>query len=515
MRRAVAALLLVWLVAACAPAHRSAEPGADGATRERAGSLVHVTLLQVNDLYELEPVGGGRRGGVARLATLVKAVKRENPNTVFVLAGDFISPSVMSTLLRGEQMVAAMNAAGLDLATFGNHEFDFGPDVLAVRMRESTFQWLSSNVVDRATGRPIGTARPDLLTSLGGVAIGFFGLTMPETAATSSPGRDVVFRDTATAAREAIAGLRGRGATLVVGVTHQAMADDRALAEAGGVDVILGGHEHDPLVAEQGAALITKAGSAGRYLVRVDLWMKPSGEIVERSWQFREVTARVAPDPAVEAVVARYAERLDRVLDVVIGRAEVPLEARRAPLRTEETNVGNFVTDLMRARMGSDVAVLNGGGIRGDRVIPAGPLTRREVVALLPFINVVVKLEMTGRDLRRALEHGLAQTDRQGGGFLQLSGARIAWDPGRPAGSRMIRAEVGGAPLDDGRTYTVAVNDYLSRGGDGFAAFRGAKVLVDEHSGPALTTMVVDAVTAAGAVAPHVEGRITRVGAGR
>jgi 2',3'-cyclic-nucleotide 2'-phosphodiesterase (5'-nucleotidase family) len=122
---------------------------------------------------------------------------------------------------------------------------------------------------------------------------------------------------------------------------------------------------------------------------------------------------------------------------------------------------------------------------------------------------------MTGRDLRRALEHGLAQTDRQGGGFLQLSGARIAWDPARPAGSRVVRAEVGGAPLDDGRTYTVAVNDYLYRGGDGFAAFAGARVLVDEQSGPALTTMVVDAVAAEGTVAPRVEGRITRLGAAR
>src|SRR5262245_5703222 len=114
--------------------------------------LLHVTLLQINDHYVLEPVDGGRRGGMARLATLVRDVKRENPNTVFALAGDTLSPSVESALMRGAQMVAALNAIGLDFATFGNHEFDFGPEVLLERMKESKFRWLSANVVDRRSG---------------------------------------------------------------------------------------------------------------------------------------------------------------------------------------------------------------------------------------------------------------------------------------------------------------------------------------------------------------------------
>jgi 5'-nucleotidase len=481
--------------------------------RGRDTGLVHVTLLQVNDVYLLEPVDGGRRGGMARLATLVREARRENPNTVFVLAGDVLSPSVMSTFLRGEQMVAALNAVGLDLATFGNHEFDFGPGVLAERMGESRFVWLASNVVDRRTGRFFGGAWPDLLMTFDGVGVGFLGLTMPESAATSSPGPDVVFGDPAVVGRAVAAGLRARGAKLVVAVTHQEMAHDKALAAAGDADVILGGHEHEPIIAEEGAALITKAGSDARYLVQVDLWLALDGTLVERSARFREVSRRVPSDPAVEALVQAYAAKLDRELDVVIGRTTVPLEAHGSKLRTEETNLGDFVADLVRERLGSDVALVNGGGIRTNRTVPAGPLSKRDVHALLPFTNVVVKLAMSGAELARALEHGLAQADREAGGFLQVSGVRLTWDPRRPAGSRIVSAEIGGVPLAAEGTYTVGVPSYLFHGGDGFVEFGRAKVLVSEESGPQLADLVLDAIARRGTIAPEVDARLRRSGA--
>ena len=151
--------------------------------------LVRLTFLQVNDVYSLEPVDQGRRGGVARLATLVRRIRGESPNTTLVLAGDTISPSPLSTFLQGRQMIAAFNALGLDVATFGNHEFDFGPAVLLERMRESKFAWLSANVRDRRSGTPFGGAERARLVTLGGVAVGFFGLTAAETAQRSEERR--------------------------------------------------------------------------------------------------------------------------------------------------------------------------------------------------------------------------------------------------------------------------------------------------------------------------------------
>lgn len=506
--RPLALLLVAWALAlvACSPTVGTLP----GAGAERA-DLVRLTLLQVNDDYSLEPVDDGRRGGMARLAALVRETRRDNPHTIFALAGDTISPSVMSTFLRGEQMIAGFNAAGLDVATFGNHEFDFGAAVLRERMRESKFLWVSANVRERGSGRPFGGARADLLLTLGGIKLGVYGLTMPDTAATSSPGPDVVFTEPLAAARETAARLRAQGAQLVVAVTHQMMADDRALADKTDVDVILGGHEHEPLVAEEGKTLITKAGSDGRYVVEVDLWLTRAGALVERSWTFREVSGRVAPDPAVAELVNAYAQRMSRELDTVAGRSATPLEARGTKLRTQETNLGDFVADLMRERMRTDVAFLNGGAVRTDRVVPAGPLTKRDVHSLLPFNNVVMTIELPGRDLRSALEQGLAQADRVGGGFLQVAGLRLKYDPRRPAGERLVQVEVGGQPLDASRAYTVAVSSYLAHGGDGFTAFSRARVLVDEESGPQLADLVLRGLTSRGTIAPEVDGRIQPV----
>ena len=478
--------------------------------RALEADLLHVTLLQINDHYVLEPVDGGRRGGMARLATLVRDLKRENPNTIFALAGDTLSPSVESALMRGAQMVAALNAIGLDFATFGNHEFDFGPEVLLERMKESKFRWLSANVVDRRSGQAFGGASTEVLGTLDGVRVGLFGLTTAQAAQTSRPGPDVTFAQPVKAAKDVAARLRAQGASIVVAVTHVTMAEDKAIAAAADVDVILGGHEHEPLVAEEGKTLITKAGSDARYLVQVDVWLTREGRLVERSWRFREVSRRIEPDPAVAALVRDYARRLDRELDAVVGKSRVSLEARSATLRTEETNLGDFVADALRERLGTDVAVINGGAIRTNRTVPPGPLTRRDVLSLLPFTDMVVKLEMRGADLRAALEHGLTQTDRVGGGFLQLSGARVVWDPRLAPGRRIVDVSVTGKPLADDAAYTVAVPGYLVRGGDGYTVFGLAKTIVDAESGPQVSQVVIDAIAARAEIAPVLESRIGR-----
>ncbi|HET7342519.1 MAG TPA: bifunctional UDP-sugar hydrolase/5'-nucleotidase [Methylomirabilota bacterium] len=500
-RRVLLAAIL--LLAACASPLRALGPLPAPETR--------ITLLQINDVYTLDPVDEGRRGGFARLATLVKRLRAENPATLFALAGDTISPSVASMLLRGEQMIAGLDAVGLDLATFGNHEFDFGPAILAQRMRESAFTWTSANVLDRRTRRPFGGAQREVMLTLAGVRIGLFGLTTSETARSSSPGPDVEIADPLATGTALSAELRRDGARLVVALTHQHMAADRALAAAGDVDVILGGHEHEPLVAEEGKTLVTKAGSDARYLVQVDLWFGADGALRERSWTFHEVSARLPEDPRVAALARGYAERLGRELDVEVGRTTAPLEARRAPLRTRESNLADFVTDAMRARLGTDVALINGGGIRSDRVLPPGPLTRRDVAALLPFGNVVMVLDVSGERLREALEQGLGRLEREGGGFQQVSGLTLTFDPAGPPGRRIVALTVGDAPLDPQRHYTVAVVDYVALGGDEITALRDAKVLTDRASGPLAVDVVMQAIAARGTISPAVDGRLRAV----
>jgi 5'-nucleotidase len=494
-RAAILALAVLALLGGCGPLEADRPP-------------VHLTVLQFNDHYILEPVDRDR-GGIARVATLVKSVRAQSPNTLLALAGDTISPSIMSTVLKGEQMIAAWNLLGLDVATFGNHEFDFGPAVLRARMQESRFPWVSANVLDRASGQPFGGARPEVLLERGGAAVGIVGLTLPETAENSSPGPDVVFRPGVEAAREAIARLTARGRPLLVGLTHQTIEADEALARAlPGFALIVGGHEHDPLERTVGDTLITKAGSDGVYVVRVDLQVTVDGRVLARHHRFLPITRDIAEDPAMAALAQGYADRLTRALDVGIGETRVSLDARNSALRTGETNLGNFVADAMRARLQADAAVMNGGGIRSNRLVPIGRLTKRDVQAFLPFLNVLVKLEVTGDVLLAVLERAVSSHPRESGGFLQVSGLTLQFDAARPAGERIVRVTVGGQPLDPNRRYTLATNNYTAQGGDGYTMLVGAKVLVGPADGPGLSEVVTDAIERARVIAPAVDGRI-------
>ncbi|HSD47372.1 MAG TPA: metallophosphoesterase, partial [Pyrinomonadaceae bacterium] len=201
-----------------------------GASSQKTDCNVRVTLLQVNDVYQFAPVEKNTKGGLARVLTLKKKIQEQNPNTLFLLAGDTISPSVESITYKGAQMIDAWNAIGLDYATFGNHEFDFGPDVLKERMGESKFGWVAANVIDTKTGKPFGGAEPFVVREFGGVKIGIFGLVLPETKTTSRPGPDVEFRNACDTAKQMVSELHGRGVKVVVALTHLSMREDKEVA---------------------------------------------------------------------------------------------------------------------------------------------------------------------------------------------------------------------------------------------------------------------------------------------
>ena len=300
----------------------------------------------------------------------------------------------------------------------------------------------------------------------------------------------------------------------MVAVTHQDMpADEQMAREVPGIHLVIGGHEHDPLENVVGDTLITKAGADGVFVVRIDLQATRDGKVLARQHRFIPITPELPEDPAMAALVARYQGRLSEALDVRIGETRVPLDARNAALRTSETNVGNLVTDVMRARLRADVAIMNGGGIRGNQLVPAGALTRRDINALLPFLNVLVMLEVPGKVLAggaRAL--GLRLSAGSSAAFSRSRGSASSSIPrGRPA-SVSCGCVVGGEPLDPERRYTLATNSYTAEGGDGYAMLATAKPLVFPEDGPGLAETLLEAIERAGVIAPATEGRITRSG---
>jgi 2',3'-cyclic-nucleotide 2'-phosphodiesterase (5'-nucleotidase family) len=474
---------------------------------ERSG---RVTILQLNDLYDIMPVDKGKKGGMARIATLRDRIVKESPDAVLVLAGDFLSPSTMSSVFQGSQMVAGLNAVGVDLVTFGNHEFDFGGEVTRERMRESHFTWVSSNVLEPGTGLPFSSSVSFFLRDIGGVRVAFIGLTTPETGVLSKGGKGLTFVDPVAAAKDVVARARRTKADVIVALTHQGMADDKTLAAAvPEIDLILGGHEHDPLDAKVGKTLILKTGSEAVNLGRIDLRFSAGkdGRRIETKWELIAVTAEIPEKPEVAALVKSYETRMASQLSAMAGTTSVPLDTRNETVRQQESPVGNLIADAMREAMQADVALVNGGGIRGNAVTPAGPLTRGDVLKILPFANKIVKLEVTGDMLRAALESGLSQHEKIAGRFPQVSGIRYVFDPKKPAGSRLVSVTVGGKPLDPAARYSVATFEFLMGGGDGYTMLQQAKVLVNPMSGPMDSDVILDRLKA-GPIAPSTDGRI-------
>jgi 2',3'-cyclic-nucleotide 2'-phosphodiesterase (5'-nucleotidase family) len=475
-----------------------------------------ITFLHTNDVYEISPQDG--QGGLAELMTLLKQQRAGAGHNITTFGGDLISPSVLSGLTQGTQMIELYNLLGNDIAVLGNHEFDFGPEVAAQRVAEAKFPWLGTNVLG-ADGKPaVGTIDLHMIEA-GGYQVGFFGLLTPETEELSSPGPDIRFTPQIATASTAVQNLKERGADLIVALTHDDIAADRALARSvDGIDLILGGHDHEPITFYEGGTLIVKAGYDARFLAAVDLAVervkKKDQDVVEvtpAGWRYLS-TAGVAPDPTVEAVVARYEAQLDQQLAAPVGTTTVALDSRRVTVRTKESNFADLIADAIRATVGGDVALMNGGGIRGDRLYDAGTvLTRKDILSELPFGNLAVLIELSGADLLAALENGVSQVEDEAGRFPQVSGLTYSYDAAHPAGSRIVAVTIGGKPLELGRTYRLATNDYLYAGGDGYDTLSKGKPIVDAAGGTLMATIVMDYISARREIAPKVDGRITRL----
>jgi 5'-nucleotidase len=504
---ALTALVCAWLAQAGAAAQEQQQPPG-------AGETVRVTLLQVNDVYQISPVDRGRRGGLARVATLRKQIQAESPHTLYVLGGDTLAPSVASNIFRGRQMIAVWNATGLDLAVLGNHEFDFGDAVLRERMKESRFTWLGTNVIDRRTGRPFGDTPPFVVRDFAGVRVGFFGLLTPDTKQTSSASADVEFREPCAVAKDAISQLNRAGARVVVALTHMSIVEDKQLARcAPGIAAIIGGHEHTVITSLSARTPIFKMGSDAVNLGRIDLLIsKRTGELESIDWEIIPVTDETKDDPGAAALVAEYEKKLSAELDLPVGTTAVALDARQATNRTRETNLGSFLADAYRRQTGAEVALVNGGSIRSNTTYGPGPVTKRDVLSILPFENAIVKIEVTGATLRAALEHGVARAreEPEAGRFPQVSGLRFTYDARRPAGSRVTAVAVGGQPLDDKKSYTLALSNFVREGGDGYAMFKDARVLIDPEHAQIEPAVIMNLIAADKQIAPKEDGRIRR-----
>jgi 2',3'-cyclic-nucleotide 2'-phosphodiesterase (5'-nucleotidase family) len=314
--------------------------------------------------------------------------------------------------------------------------------------------------------------------------------------------------DPIEAAATYLPALKREGANVIVALTHLSFAEDRSLADTfPEIDLIVGGHEHYPITVTEGRTLISKAGSDARFVARIDVDRQPSG-VVGRFYELIPITAGLPDEPRTAEIVRSFEARLGPELDNIVGTSRVPLDADTVRLHAGETNLGDLIADAVRAEAAADVAIINSGGIRGDRVYPAGPLSRRTIVEMHPFGNVVCKVAVPGRVVLQALNNGVARMPATAGRFPQVSGLTMRVNVGAPPGQRVSDVRVNGAPLDPDKTYTVAIADYMLNGGDGYGMFAGYPVLISPESGELVVNALQKFVAAMREVAPATEQRI-------
>jgi 5'-nucleotidase len=512
--RSLALTAFAAVVVTVAPAASGA--GTDGAQQQRT---VDVQILALNETHgQLVPLNreGRPAGGAGALAAYLQREESENRRTLILDSGDFMQGPPISSFFQGESAVEVFNEMGVDAVAVGNHEFDWGRETLAARQKQSQFPFLAVNIVEERTGKPPEGIKPFLVRKLCGVRVGVIGVANPDTKSVTLPtateGLEFLDRArTAQAVNAAVAELRAREVETIVVAAHQGLTTptegdlaDLVTRLSQEIDLVVAGHiplEFSTTI--NGIPVVQPFGNTRGY-ADVTLTVDPrTRDVVDVEATLDPTWVdEITPDAEVQTIVDRYQAVIDEALGKTVGEAVTSV----ARDRNAESEMGNFVADAMRGHVaGVDFALTNAGGLRAD--IDAGPITLGEVYAVLPFNNTLVTMDLTGDQVRRALEEGY-RPDRYG--VVQVSGLRWTVDPDAPAGSRVTAVTLpDGTPLDAAATYRVATNNFMAAGGDEFTTLTQGANTVD--TGVDVVDTVVGYLERSSPVDPQVEGRLTVV----
>ena len=434
-------------------------------------------LPAVQSWSEGRPVGGS-----AALAAYVARERSSTPECpLFIVSGgDVMQGTLISNLTDGRSTIEAMNGIGYDAVAIGNHEFDWGVDVLVERVAEADFAMLGANVYLKDTDRHPDWVRPWTIIEKDGVRIGFVGMVTPSTPTITRAANvvDFEFRSIPDALDHYISVVRETGVDFVVAVMHEGafceddVCEGRALealaATTERFDYAVTGHTHSRVEAEVGGVPVIQSFSntTAYGLGRID--RSADGTVSARRLGIRQVWAdEIAPDPALEEVVASYTAELSHLIDRIVVTLPEPLPAPR----NGDFALGRIVADAQRHASGADIALMNNGGIR--RPLPAGPVSYSDLFELQPFANMLIRHTMSGAQLLRTLEHSVRSS---GDVDLHVSGITVRYDPAAPEGERILQVTLDdGSPVRREGRYEVTVNDFLSTGGGGYTTFAEAE----------------------------------------
>ncbi|RFU63720.1 bifunctional 2',3'-cyclic-nucleotide 2'-phosphodiesterase/3'-nucleotidase [Peribacillus glennii] len=493
---------------------------------------VKVQLLGINDLHgQLDTTsefGGVKQGRADYLATHLKQREAQNPeHTLLISAGDAVGASApVSSKLQDKPTLEFLNNMGFDVGTVGNHEFDRGLDTLMAQINggksptsdvvfdKLNFPYVVANVVYKDTKKPI--LDPYTVKKVGGIDIGFIGVVTNATPSKVNPAgiEKIEFIDQATAVNKAVGELKQKGVESIVVISHDPGSDrngvvtgeavDLANTVDDEVDVIFAGDNHAKLNNIIDNKLIVQAYSYGTAFEDVDLEVDPTtNDIVKKSAEIVTVVQDgVTPDAETTALINKYLDMFPELKEP-LGTTDAPIT--KANAYNEESALGNLIADSMKADLNSDFAFMNPGGIRAD--IPQGTVTYADFAKIQPFGNVLVKLTLTGAEIKTLLQQQWAIEGSPK--TLQISGLKYTADFSQPVADRVVElTKTDGTPIEDDQEYTAVVNDFMANGGDSYLVLKGKERTYGSVDLDAFVNYVKETFNG-GKIRAAVEGRIT------
>ncbi|KAK6857355.1 5-nucleotidase [Apiospora arundinis] len=437
-------------------------------------------LVHYNDVYHIDASSAEPVGGAARFISLMEHYRHDDKfkgqsDLITLFSGDAFNPSLESSITKGTHMVPILNNIGTDAASIGNHDLDFGVRQFRYLASKCKFPWLVANILDPALGEnvPIGNCkRTHMLTSSNGIKIGLIGLGEREWLETiNSLPPNLIYKSASETAKELVPQLRAEGAEIVIAITHMREPNDNKLAEQtdGLIDVILGGHDHYYSHSLIKGTHVLRSGTDFKQLSYLEARRRPDGS---KRWDVditrRDVTSAIPKHEETVKLVEKLTSSLNATLQKPVGYTAAPLDARFRTVRLRESNLGNFVCDIMRHYYSGDCCIMASGTIRGDQVYVPGPLLMKDIMNCFPFEDPVVVIKASGKNIWLALENSVSQFPALEGRFPQVSNIEFSFDSSKPSGERIVSATIGGEAIDMDRKYVLVTRGYMGRGKDGY-----------------------------------------------
>ena len=459
----------------------------------------YATILYFNDAHQIYPVKDklGERGGVARLKTIVDKVKKENAETIVVFGGDLAGGTLFGGLYHGFPMIEAFNLIPIDIANFGQHDFDFGSDLTKTLIDSSNFKWFSSNLKEK-NNNAFDNVPTYIIEQKAGIKIGFIGLT--DNMNTTKQDGKVSQENLLKSAKISLSKLKNKNTDIIIAVTQTALkTNDKLLNKFPEIQAILTEEQYENrtnIYYDHSRPVIAPCGNMGS-VVRIDI--HKIDDKISLSLKVYPLDSLVTEDIKLAELQKKYKNKLNAELSKPIAKLLCPLFIKNNLYK--ETKVGNLITDAFRDYYNSDIALINGGGIRAN--VHKGIFSLKDAHSLLPFGNKICVVKLTGEEIYNFIGSSLNDNERKRESFLQISGANYKY-----INNKLISIYIKGKPINFDKKYTVALSNYLIKGGEGFKTIPKNKILISQKDALKDVDILINYCKKLKTLNPKIESRI-------